>query len=351
MTERRRGLIFGFGAYGIWGLFPLYWPLLEPAGAGEILACRMAWSLVTVVLVLASRRRWDWVGPLLRSRRAMLLLLGASFCICVNWWTYIWAVNSGHVIDASLGYFLNPLVTVLFGVLILHERLRTTQWVAVGIGAAAVLELAFGAGHLPWIALVLACSFGTYGLLKKLAAVPALESMAIESGYQFLPALGFLIYLQVSGHAVYGHAAWHVTLLLTIAGAVTLAPLLLFAGATNRLPLSLIGLLQFLTPILQLLCGVLVNHETAPGSEWVGFGIVWVALTVLSWDGLRQAGAAKAAAAEAGVGADASAGATVAGADASAGATVAGGAGDQIRGVGSTPSSTSSVSLFSKPPA
>ena len=290
MTEQRRGLIFGFGAYGIWGLFPLYWPLLEPAGAGEILACRMVWSLVTVLLVLGARRRWDWIRPLLRSRRAMLLLLGASFCICVNWWTYIWAVNSGHVIDASLGYFLNPLITVLFGVLILHERLRTTQWVAVGIGAAAVLELAFGAGHLPWIALVLACSFGTYGLLKKLAAVPALESMAIESGYQFLPALGFLIYLQASGTAVYGHTAWHVTLLLTLAGAVTLAPLLLFAGATNRLPLSLIGLLQFLTPVLQLLCGVLVNHETAPVSEWIGFGIVWVALTVLTWDGLRQAG-------------------------------------------------------------
>ena len=290
MTERRRGLIFGFGAYGIWGLFPLYWPLLEPAGAGEILACRMVWSLATVLFVLAARRRCDWLRPLLRSRRAMLLLLGASFCICVNWWTYIWAVNSGHVIDASLGYFLNPLITVLFGVLILHERLRATQWVAVGIGAAAVLELALGAGHLPWIALVLACSFGTYGLLKKLAAVPALESMAIESGYQFLPALGFLIYLQVSGTAAYGHAAWHVTFLLTLAGAVTLAPLLLFAGATNRLPLSLIGLLQFLTPVLQLLCGVLVNHETAPGSEWIGFGIVWVALTVLTWDGLRQAG-------------------------------------------------------------
>ncbi|HTJ70059.1 MAG TPA: EamA family transporter RarD [Actinospica sp.] len=289
MTERRRGLIFGFGAYGIWGLFPLYWPLLEPAGAGEILACRMLWSLVTVVLVLGVLRHWAWFGPLLHTPRKLLLLLGASACISVNWWTYIWAVNAGHVIDAALGYFLNPLVTVLFGVLILHERLRSAQWLAVGIGAVAVLELALAAGHLPWIALVLACSFGTYGLLKKLAAVPALESMAVESGYQLLPALGFLIYLQVNGTAVYGHAAWHVTLLLTLAGAVTLAPLLLFAGATNRLPLSMIGLLQFLTPVLQLLCGVLVNHETAPGSEWIGFGIVWVALAVLTADGLRQA--------------------------------------------------------------
>lgn len=319
VTERRRGLIFGFGAYGIWGLFPLYWPLLEPAGAGEILASRMVWSLVSVVLVLAAIRHWGWVGPLLRSPRNMLLLLGASACITVNWGTYIWAVNAGHVIDAALGYFLNPLVTVLFGVLILHERLRRAQWLAVGIGAVAVLELALAAGRLPWIALVLACSFGTYGLLKKLAAVPALESMAVESGYQFLPALGYLIYLQVAGTAVYGHAAWHVTFLLTLAGAVTLVPLLLFAGATNRLPLSTIGLLQFLTPVLQLLCGVLVNHETAPGSEWIGFGIVWVALAVLTADGLRQAGATRAA--------------------------------GQANGAGSTPSSTSSDSLVLKPSA
>jgi chloramphenicol-sensitive protein RarD len=288
MTERRRGLIYGFGAYGIWGLFPLYWPLLEPAGAGEILACRMAWSLVSVFLVLGAKRYWTWARPLLRSRRQMLLLLGASACICVNWWTYIWAVNSGHVIDASLGYFLNPLVTVLFGVLVLRERLRPAQWTAVGIGAAAMLELGFGAGHLPWIALVLACSFGTYGLLKKLAAAPALESMAVESAFQFLPALGFLLYLQAEGRAAYGHAAWHVTVLLTLAGVVTLVPLLLFAGATNRLPLSMIGLLQFLAPILQLLCGVAVMHETVPGSEWIGFAIVWLALTILTWDGLRR---------------------------------------------------------------
>jgi chloramphenicol-sensitive protein RarD len=288
MTEQRRGLIFGIGAYGVWGLFPLYWPLLEPAGAMEILACRMLWSLVTVAGVLVARRHWSWAGALFRSPRRVLLLLGAAVLISVNWGTYIWAVNAGHVIDASLGYFLNPLVTVLFGVLVLRERLRPAQWTAVGVGAAAMLELGFGAGHLPWIALVLACSFGTYGLLKKLAAVPALESMAVESAFQFLPALGFLLYLQAEGRAAYGHAAWHVTVLLTLAGAVTLVPLLLFAGATNRLPLSMIGLLQFLAPILQLLCGVVVMHETVPGSEWIGFAIVWVALTILTWDGLRH---------------------------------------------------------------
>lgn len=289
MTSTRRGLIGGILAYGIWGVFPLYWPLLEPAGAMEILASRMLWSLVTVVLVLAAQRHWGRLRRLRGEPRALWLLLGASALISVNWGTYIWAVNAGHVIDASLGYFLNPLVTVVFGVAVLHERLRPAQWAAVGIGAAAMLELAFGAGHLPWIALVLACSFGTYGLLKKLAAVAPLESMAVESGFQFLPALGYLVYLQADGTAAYGHAAWHVTALLTFAGVVTLIPLLLFADATNRLPLSTIGLLQFLAPVLQLLCGVVVMHETVPGTEWIGFAIVWLALVLLTADGLRQA--------------------------------------------------------------
>jgi chloramphenicol-sensitive protein RarD len=289
MTEQRRGLIYGIAAYGIWGLFPLYWPLLKPAGALEILASRMIWSLVAVALLLAFRRHWSWIAELRRSRRKIALLGAAAALVTVNWGTYIWAVNAGHVLETSLGYFLNPLVTIVFGVLILHERLRPVQWLAVGIGAAAVVELAIAYGQLPWIALVLAASFGSYGLCKKLAKVPAQESMAVESAFQFLPALGYLIFLQADGTAAYGHAAWHVTVLLTFAGVVTLAPLLLFAGATNRLPLSVVGLLQFLAPVLQLACGVFVVHEKAAGSEWAGFGIVWIALVVLTWDGLRQA--------------------------------------------------------------
>lgn len=289
MTEQRRGLIYGIAAYGLWGLFPLYWPLLKPAGALEILACRMTWSLVAVLILLAARRHWSWIADLRRSPRAVALLGTAAALVTVNWGTYIWAVNAGHVIETSLGYFLNPLVTIVFGVVILNERLRPVQWLAVGIGAAAVVELGIAYGHLPWIALVLAASFGCYGLCKKLAAVPAQESMTVESAFQLLPALSYLIFLQLHGTAAYGHAAWHVTLLLTLAGVVTLVPLLLFAGATNRLPLSTVGLLQFLAPVLQLACGVFVVHEKAPGSEWVGFGIVWIALVVLSWDGLRQA--------------------------------------------------------------
>ncbi|WP_307846028.1 EamA family transporter RarD [Actinospica durhamensis] len=289
MTEQRRGLIYGIGAYGLWGAFPLYWPLLKPAGALEILASRMVWSLVAVAVLLLVRKHWSWFAELRRSPRKIALLGVGAALITVNWGTYIWAVNAGHVIETSLGYFLNPLVTIVFGVAILKERLRPVQWLAVGIGAAAVVELAITYGHLPWIALVLAASFGSYGLCKKLAQVPAQESMAVESAFQFLPALGYLIFVQAEGTAAYGHAAWHVTLLLTLAGVVTLVPLLLFAGATNRLPLSTVGLLQFLAPILQLACGVFVVHETVPGSEWIGFGIVWVALVVLTWDGLRQA--------------------------------------------------------------
>lgn len=289
MTEQRRGLIYGIAAYGLWGLFPLYWPLLKPAGALEILANRMIWSLVAVAVLLLVRRNWSGLVALRRTPRKVALLGAAAALVTVNWGTYIWAVNAGHVIETSLGYFLNPLVTIVFGVVILHERLRPVQWLAVGIGAAAVVELAVTYGQMPWIALVLAASFGCYGLCKKLAAVPAQESMALESAFQFLPALGYLVFLQAGGTAAYGHVAWHVTVLLTVAGVVTLVPLLLFAGATNRLPLSTVGLLQFLAPILQLACGVFIVHETAAGSEWIGFGIVWIALVVLTWDGLRQA--------------------------------------------------------------
>jgi chloramphenicol-sensitive protein RarD len=288
-ARHRAGLRFGLAAYGMWGLFPLYWPLVRPAGSLEILASRMVWSLVCVAVILATRRHWSWI-PLLRREPRKIALLGcASLAVTINWGTYIWAVNANHVVDASLGYFINPLVTILFGVVLLRERLRPAQWCAVGIGAAAIVELAIGDGRLPWISLILAFSFGSYGLIKKVAAVPAIESMAVESAFQFLPALAYLIYLQAAGRAVFGHAPWHVTVLLAGAGLVTVVPLIWFAAGAIRLPLSTMGLLQFLTPILQLLCGVFVAHETVPGTEWIGFAIVWLALAVLTYDGLRQA--------------------------------------------------------------
>ena len=287
-SEDRKGLIFGLVAYGLWGLFPLYWPLLKPAGPIEILAHRMAWSLLVVVVLLVARRNWSWIGQLRHSPGKAALLLVASAVITVNWGTYIAAVNRGHVVETSLGYFINPLVTVVFGVLILRERLRPMQWAAVGIGAAAIVELVVGYGHVPWIALILAFSFGSYGLFKKLAGVPAVESMAVESAFQFLPALGYLAFLQTQGTAAFGHVHWPVTVLLACCGLVTVIPLISFAAAANRLPLSTMGLLQFLAPILQLAVGVLVAHEAIPGSEWIGFSIVWIALALLTYDSLRH---------------------------------------------------------------
>lgn len=288
-SRHRVGLRFGVAAYGLWGLFPLYWPLVEPAGPLEILASRMLWSLVCITVILAAKRHWSWISALRQQPRKIALLGCASLMVTVNWGTYIWAVNSGHVVESSLGYFINPLVTILFGVLLLHERLRPAQWCAVAVGGVAILELAVGYGRLPWISLVLAFTFGSYGLLKKVAGVAAVESMAVEGAFQFLPALVYLVWLQSAHKAVFGHAPWHVTLLLAAGGLVTIAPLLCFAASANRLPLSLLGLLQFMTPTLQLACGIFVAHETVPGLEWIGFAIVWVALALLTYDGLRQA--------------------------------------------------------------
>jgi chloramphenicol-sensitive protein RarD len=284
----RRGLIYGFAAYGLWGLFPLYWPLLKPASATEILAHRMLWSLLVVAALLAVRRNWSWIAGLRRTPAKIALLGAAAVLVAVNWGVYIWAVNRHEVVETALGYFINPIVTVLLGVLVLRERLRPLQWAAVCVGALAILELVVGYGKLPWIALILAFSFGTYGLCKKLANVPAAESMAVETAFQFLPAFGYLAFLQANGTATFGHTRWTVTLLLALCGVITVVPLLLFAGAAIRLPLSTLGLLQFLTPILQLSCGVFIAHETVPGTEWAGFAIVWVALALLTYDSLAQ---------------------------------------------------------------
>lgn len=285
--DERKGLIFGLVAYGLWGLFPLYWPLLKPASATEILAHRMAWSLLVVMVILAARRDLSWIGQLRRTPAKALFLLAAATVVSVNWGTYIWAVNRNQIVETSLGYFINPLVTVLFGVLILRERLRPMQWAAVAVGAASIVELVVGYGHVPWIALILAFSFGSYGLFKKLASVPAVESMAVETGYQFIPALGYLAFLQAQGTATFGHTRWITTVLLACAGLVTVIPLLCFAAAANRLPLSTMGLLQFLAPILQLSCGVFIAHEIVPGTEWIGFGIVWIALALFTYDSLQ----------------------------------------------------------------
>ncbi|MFD7731662.1 EamA family transporter RarD [Kitasatospora phosalacinea] len=285
--EARVGLWNGFAAYGMWGLFPLFWPLLEPAGAADILANRMVWSLVAVAAMLLVRRRWAWIRPLLRQPRRLGMLALAAATVSVNWGVYIWGVNSGHVVETSLGYFINPLVTIAFGVLVLRERLRTAQWVAVGVGTAAVLVLTAAYGRPPWIALTLAFSFATYGLLKKKVGLGGAESLAVESAVMFPFALAFLVYLGVRGEGTFGHG-WGHSALLVLSGAITAVPLMCFGAAALRVPLTTLGLLQYLAPVSQFLIGVSVFHETMAPARWAGFALVWVALLVLSGDALRR---------------------------------------------------------------
>ncbi|MFE4214543.1 EamA family transporter RarD [Streptomyces sp. NPDC056844] len=288
-NEQRAGLLYGIGAYGMWGLVPLFWPLLEPSGAVEILAHRMVWSLGVVGIALLFLRRWAWIGELIRQPRRLGLIALAATVISVNWGLYIWSVNNGHVVEASLGYFINPLVTIAMGVLLLGERLRPVQWTAVATGFAAVLVLAIGYGQPPWISLVLAFSFATYGLVKKKVNMGGLESLAAETAVLFVPALGFLLWLGASGDATFlaggaGHGA-----LLAATGLVTAIPLVCFGAAAIRVPLSVLGLLQYLAPVFQFALGILYFHEEMPPERWAGFALVWVALMLLTWDALRTA--------------------------------------------------------------
>ncbi len=280
-------MIYGASAYLLWGLFPLYWPLLEPAGTVEILAQRMAWSLIVMAILLGCTRGFGRVRAVIADRRQLRLLLAAAVVVTINWGVYIYGVNSHHVVETSLGYFINPLFTILLGVFVLGERLRRAQWAAVGIGTVAVLVIAVDYGRPPWIALTLATSFGLYGLFKKRAAVGAVESMTVETGAMFVPAVIALAVVAARGNLAFGSHGVGNSLLLAGTGLVTAVPLLLFAAGTRRLPLSVIGLLQYLAPVLQFSVGIGIRHEPLPPAELVGFLLVWVALVVLTVDGLR----------------------------------------------------------------
>ncbi|MGI8882282.1 MAG: EamA family transporter RarD [Jatrophihabitans sp.] len=286
--ETRRGLLYGFAAYLLWGGFPLYWPLLKPASALEILAHRMVWSLGFVAILLWRTHGWGRVLAVLRNTRQRNLLTVAAVVVSVNWGTYIWGVNNHHVVETSLGYFINPLFTILLGVLVLHERLRRAQWVAVAIGTVAIVVLTVDYGRLPWIALTLALSFGTYGYVKKRAGVGAVESIAVETGILFLPAVATLVVIGLNGTLAFGRHGAGNTALLIGTGVVTAIPLLFFAASAIRLPLSTLGLLQYLAPVLQFGVGVLVDHEPMPAARLAGFGLVWIALVVLTVDGVRH---------------------------------------------------------------
>lgn len=267
----------------LWGLFPLYWPLLKPATALEIVSHRAAWTSIFCIIVLAFQKQLRHMFDLMFTKKVFLRLVLASSLISINWLVYIWATNHGHVVEASLGYYINPLFIIAFGVILLKEKLRKLQWLAVGIGAIGVIALTIDYGRLPWIALALATSWGSYGLIKKRLNLGALEGLAIETLISFIPYAGYLIYIGTQGTGQWGQKP-SLTLLLTAAGAVTAIPLLLFNGAATRLPYSTLGLLQYITPTLQFSIGVWINHEAMPTGRWIGFLIIWFALVALAVD-------------------------------------------------------------------
>ncbi len=293
MDQSRRGYLYVFGAYLCWGFMPVYFKLLLPSGPLEILAHRVVWAVVFVAALLSVTSKWHDVGSLFRRGRTLAGIALASALIGINWFTYIYGVNSGHVVETSLGYFINPLISVAFGVVLLGERLSGAQWLALGIGTAAVIVLTVDYGRPPYIALVLAASFGSYGLVKKRLALPPAEGLFVESAMLAAPMLVYLGFLSGSGRSTFGYiSGWH-TVLLVLAGVVTAVPLLLFAGAANRIPMAGLGLMQYLTPSLQLLLGVTLYHEPMPSSRLAGFALVWLALAVFTWDIIRRARAAR----------------------------------------------------------
>lgn len=267
----------------MWGLFPLFWPLLKPANPFEIVAHRAVWTLIFCIAVLASTHALKSTLALLKSPRIFLNLLLSTVLISINWIVYIWATNHGHVVESALGYYINPLIIIAFGVLLLKEKMRPLQLTAVGIATAGVLVLTIDYGRLPWIALALALSWGSYGLVKKRLGLGALEGLTIETLLSFIPYSAYLLVLGSKGEGQFGH---HIglTLLLISAGAITAIPLLLFNGSTTRLPYSVIGLLQYITPTLQFSIGVWIRHESMPTARWIGFLFIWGALITLGTD-------------------------------------------------------------------
>ncbi len=284
------GFAFAVGAYGSWGVLPLFFIALSPTGAIEIVSWRIVLSLAFCFLLITLTRQWASFGRLLRDRRIMATMALAAALILANWLVYVFATLSGHVVEASLGYFINPIVTVLLGVLVLREKLRPLQWVAIGVSTVAVLVLAVNYGAFPWIALTLAFSFGFYGLIKKRVGgrVDAVGGLTLETAWLTPLAIAALVVLGVTTQLTLGTvSAWHTVLLLS-AGVVTATPLLFFAAAARRLPLTVLGLTQYLAPVLQFLIGVLVIREQMPPARWVGFALVWVALVILTVDMVRS---------------------------------------------------------------
>lgn len=283
-----RGVLYGIGAYTIWGLLPIYWKALQGVPALEILANRMVWSLLFCLILLTIRQNWQWLPGALSDWRTIVIFSVAAVLLTINWGTYIWAVNAGFIIETSLGYFINPLVNVLLGVIVLHERLRVGQWVSVGLACIGVLYLTIVYGSLPWIGLTLAFSFAFYGLLKKKVKLGPLEGLSLETALLTVPALLYLIWLGMQGENAFGQGDAWVSALLIGAGVATAIPLLLFAGAAQRIPLSLIGLLQYIAPTIQLMIGIFIYQEPFTLTRLVGFAFIWAALITYTGEGIYR---------------------------------------------------------------
>jgi chloramphenicol-sensitive protein RarD len=281
------GILYATFAFFCWGLFPLYFHAIGEVPAMEILAHRMLWSLLFLGLVLTVRQQWKWLPRVLRQPRVLGSFVASAVLLTANWFVYIWSVNNGHVIDASLGYFINPLVNVLLGLLVLKEKLRRAQWIAIGVAACGVAWLTWSAGQLPWIALILGITFGGYGLLRKTAALAALEGLSLETMLLFPLALVYVLWLTRHGQNTFINSPNDSTRwLLAAAGPITAIPLVMFAAGARKIPMSVLGLLQYLSPSMQALLGVWVFHETFPQARLIGFVIIWSALLLYVAEGL-----------------------------------------------------------------
>jgi len=283
----RRNIAYALAAYGIWGFFPVYWRWLQQVAATELIAHRIGWSFLLLLAVVLALGQWSTLRGAFGSPRVLGLYALAAVLLSSNWLLYIWAVHAGFIVESSLGYFINPLLSVLLGVVFLRERLRSLQWLAVGLLMGGVTYLAVATGRPPWIALGLAGLFAVYGLIKKLAPLPTLAGLTLETGILFLPALGYLLLVEWAGRGAFLHTGAVADGLMIGAGVVTTVPLLLFNVAARRIPLSLMGLLQYITPTLQLLLGVLVYREPFDRVRLISFGLIWLALLLYSLESLR----------------------------------------------------------------
>jgi chloramphenicol-sensitive protein RarD len=284
---RNKGILFALGCYGIWGVFPAYWKLVAEVPALQLVSHRLVWSFAFLMIVMTIMREWEPLRAQTTPRALKLYFLSGAL-LTVNWLAYIYGVNTGRVVEASLGYFINPLVSVLLGVIFFRERLQPVKWLSIALAAAGVLYLTISYGQPPWISLILAFSFGLYGLIKKLAPLGALHGLTVETLAMFLPALGYLIFVEANGTGSFGHTTTFANVIMIMGGVITAIPLLLFAGAAKRIPLSMIGFMQYITPTMQLFLGVFAYGEPFTTERIIGFSIIWLALIILTVSGLLE---------------------------------------------------------------